>query len=420
MLDVKRLDEVLRRGGNAAELANQFTALEKRRKLLQGALDGQRQERNAASKRMGKVKDKKSAEFTEARDSLRTLSQDIKDKEKELEQIATEARSLHMIIPNAPHASVPDGASEADNQETSTWGERPSYDFAPKAHWDIGEDLGILDFEAAAKLSGARFCVLRDLGARLNRALINYMLDCHLDNGYREVWPPALVRRHALEGTGQLPKFEDDAFKTAGESEFFLSPTAEVQLTNLHREEILDLAALPVHYTAYAPAFRAEAGSYGKDTRGLIRQHQFDKVEMVKLCAPEHSYDEHDAMLADAERVLRGLGLHYRVVTLCTGDLGFAATKTYDLEVWLPGQDAYREISSISNCEDFQARRARIRYRRQKGEKPRLVHTLNGSGVAVGRTIVAILEQYQQKDGSVVIPEKLRGYMGGIERIVAG
>lgn len=419
MLDVDRLDEVARRGDNAAKLAQQFTDLNTRRKALQGALDAQRQERNAASKRMGKVKDKKSPEFEQARADLRTLSQGIKDKEKELEEIAEQARALHMLIPNAPHASVPDGADESGNREISVWGEKPSYDFAPKAHWDVGESLGILDFEAAAKLSGARFCVLRGAGARLNRALINYMLDGHLANGYSEVWPPALVRRHALEGTGQLPKFEDDAFKTAGESEFFLSPTAEVQLTNLHREEILDRDALPVHYTAYAPAFRAEAGSYGKDTRGLIRQHQFDKVELVKLCEPEKSYEEHDAMLADAERVLRGLGLHYRVISLCTGDLGFAASKTYDLEVWLPGQDAYREISSVSNCEDFQARRARIRYRRQKGEKPRLLHTLNGSGVAVGRTIVAILEQYQQADGSVVIPEALRGYMGGLERIAA-
>jgi seryl-tRNA synthetase len=259
--------------------------------------------------------------------------------------------------------------------------------------------------------------VLRGLGSRLNRALINFMLDLHLEQGYQEIWPPALVRRQVMEGTGQLPKFEDDAFKTAGENEFFLSPTAEVQLTNLHRDEILERDRLPIHYTAYAPAFRAEAGSYGKDTRGLIRQHQFDKVELVKITDPESSYDALAGMLADAEAVLQKLELHYRVMTLSTGDLGFAAAKTHDIEVWLPGQDAYREISSVSNCEDFQARRAKIRYRPEQGQKPRYVHTLNGSGVAVGRTIVALLEQYQQADGSVRIPDALRPYMGGLDRI---
>lgn len=418
MLDVKRLDEVLRRGGNAAELADRFKQVNQTRKQLQSAIDSLRQQRNAASKRMAKA-DKKSPEFAAERDTLRALSQDIKVKEKDLDDAATEARALHMLIPNAPHTSVADGADETGNVQVAIWGEQPTLAFDPKPHWDVGEALDILDFEAAAKISGARFCVLRGAGARLNRALINYMVDMHLDHGYQEVWPPALIRRHALEGTGQLPKFEDDTFKTAGESEFFLSPTAEVQLTNLHREEILDVARLPIRYTAYAPAFRAEAGSYGKDTRGLIRQHQFDKVELVKITQPENSYRELDSMLADAEAVLRGLGLHYRVMSLCAGDLGFAAAKTYDIEVWLPGQDAYREISSVSNCEDFQARRARIRYRRKKGEKPTLAHTLNGSGIAVGRTIVAILEQCQQADGSVLIPEALRGYMGGMERITA-
>jgi seryl-tRNA synthetase len=416
MLDVNRLDEVLRRGGKAADLAAEFKALNQRRKDLQSALDNLRQERNAASKRMAK-EDKQSPEFAAERDQLRELSQTIKDSEKELEQAAERARDLHLVIPNAPHPSVPVGSDESENRLETVWGEKPGFDFAPQAHWDIGEALGILDFESAAKLSGARFCVLRGSGSRLERALIQFMLDTHIERGYTEIWPPALIKRHALEGTGQLPKFEDDVFKTAGEVELFLSPTAEVQLTNLHRESIIEPGVLPIHYTAYAPCFRAEAGSYGKDTRGLIRQHQFDKVEMVKLCEPDKSFDELEAMRADAEHILQRLGLHYRVVTLCTGDLGFAATKTYDLEVWLPGQDAYREISSVSNCEDFQARRARIRYRPAVGEKPALVHTLNGSGVAVGRTVVAILEQYQQADGSVLIPEVLRPYMGGLERI---
>jgi seryl-tRNA synthetase len=328
-----------------------------------------------------------------------------------------------MIIPNGPHASVPDGAGEADNTELLTWGSKPGYDFEPKAHWDVGEALGILDFEGAAKISGARFCVLRGLGSKLNRALINFMMDLHGEHGYAELWPPAMIKRPALEGTGQLPKFEQDLFKIAGgqnpDDEFFLSPTAEVQVTNLHSGEILDGDRLPVKYVAYAPCFRAEAGSYGKDTRGLIRQHQFDKVELVKFVDPATSYDELERLRIDAERVLQTLGLHYRAVTLCTADLSFAAAKTYDLEVWLPGQNTYREISSCSNFEDFQARRARIRYRPEPGAKPRAVHTLNGSGLALGRTIVAILEQYQQADGSVVVPEALRPYMGGLERITA-
>jgi seryl-tRNA synthetase len=297
------------------------------------------------------------------------------------------------------------------------WGEKPSFAFAPKDHVDLGVALDILDFERAAKISGARFCVLKGAGAKLERALMMFMLDTHTSRGYREVWPPALVKRHAMEGTGQLPKFEVDAFKTVApadkpDEEFFLAPTAEVPVTNLHRDEILDAESLPIKYTAYTACFRAEAGTYGKDTRGMIRQHQFDKVEVVKFVKPETSYDELEALCDDAQEILRRLGLHYRVSLLCTGDMGFTSAKTYDLEVWLPGQDAFREISSCSNFEDFQARRASIRFRPAPGEKPKFVHTLNGSGLAIGRTLVAILEQGQQADGSIVIPEPLRRYTG--------
>ncbi|HWM84919.1 MAG TPA: serine--tRNA ligase [Kofleriaceae bacterium] len=417
MLDVARLDEVLRRGGTeVAGLVERMRDLDQRRKVLQKSLDQLRAERNAANQRMAAL-DKKSAEFASARDTLRDLSQRIKAGESELSELESDADQLLMVIPNAPHASVPQGAGEADNPVVSVWGEKPTYSFTPRPHWEVGESLGILDFEAAAKMSGARFCVLRGAGARLSRALLSFMIDCHIERGYTEVWPPTLLRRHALEGTGQLPKFEEDAFKTAGESEFFLAPTAEVPLVNLHREEILEPGRLPLRYVAYSACFRAEAGSYGKDTRGLIRMHQFDKVELVQFTEPEASYEALESLRGDAEEVLRRLGLHHRVSALCTGDLGFGSTKTYDLEVWLPGQETYREISSCSNVEDFQARRARIRYRTAAGEKPRLVHTLNGSGVAIGRTIVAILEQCQQEDGSVAIPPALRPYMGGLDRI---
>jgi len=417
MLDVSRLPEVLRRGGSdVSDLVEGIRSLDQRRRDLQSALDTLRAERNAANQRMAAL-DKKSAEFAEARDSLRELSQKIKAGESELGGVETEVEQKLLLVPNAPHASVPAGDSAEDNPVLHTWGEKPSFSFAPKPHWEIGEALGILDFEAAAKISGARFCVLRGAGARLTRALMNFMVETHVERGYAEIWPPVLLRRHAMEGTGQLPKFEAEAFKTAGESEFFLAPTAEVPVTNLHREEILEPGRLPIRYVAYTPCFRAEAGSYGKDTRGLIRQHQFDKVEIVKFVEPETSYQELEGLRQDAEEVLKRLGLHYRVVELCTGDLGNAAAKTYDLEVWLPGQEAYREISSCSNFEEYQARRAKIRYRPAAGDKPRAVHTLNGSGVAIGRAIVAILEQCQQADGSVVVPAALRPYMGGLERI---
>jgi seryl-tRNA synthetase len=425
MLDPARMDEVLRRG--APDVATRVTAwrgFDDRRRKLQGELDSLRQARNAANERMAKL-DKKSSEFAEARDSMKTLSSRIKDGEGDLGKLEAESEQSLLMIPNAPHASVPDGAGEADNPVLHVWGDKPRMSFAPKPHDEIGKNLGVLDFEGGVRIAGSRFTVLRGAASRLNRALINYMLDLHTQHGYAEAWPPAIVRRASLRGTGQLPKLAEDMFRIdlpvgpdhVADNDLFLSPTAEVQITNLHMDQILDGDTLPLRYAAYAACFRAEAGAAGKDTRGLIRQHQFDKVELVKVTTPETSYAELETMREAAERVLQGLGLHYRVVTLCTADLGFSAAKTYDLEVWLPGQDAYREISSCSNCEDFQARRAKIRYRPGPKDKPRFVHTLNGSGVAVGRTLVAIFEQYQQADGTVAIPSALRPYMSGVERI---
>jgi seryl-tRNA synthetase len=424
MLDPARMDDACRRGADVATLVASWKSLDERRKQLQSRLDKLREERNKANERMARL-DKKSAEFAAARDELKAKSAEIKEGEAQLAAIEQEREAAQLTIPNAPHASVPDGAGEQDNQVVHVWGEKPRFDFPPQAHWDVGVRLGILDFDAGAQITGARFTVLRGAASRLTRALINYMLDLHTSHGYEEVWPPAIVRRASLRGTGQLPKFEQDLFRLQipvgphhdPDNDLFLSPTAEVQVTNLHADQILDGATLPRRYTAYSPCFRAEAGAAGRDTRGLVRQHQFDKVELVKFVAPETSYAELEGLRADAERVLQGLGLHYRVVLLCTGDLSFSSAKTYDLEVWLPGQDAYREISSCSNFEDFQARRAKIRYRTAPGEKARPLHTLNGSGVAIGRTIVAILEQYQQADGSVVVPEALRPYLGGLARI---
>ncbi len=424
MLDPARMDDVLRRGGDVATVVSSWKSLDDRRKKLQAELDTKRSARNAANERMSKL-DKKSPEFAVARDELKALASQIKEGESELGTLESTSQQRLLEIPNAPHASVPDGVDESSNVVHHTWGEKPTYAFAPKPHWEVGEGLGILDFEAGTRISGARFTVLRNAASKLTRAIINFMLDTHTSNGYSEVWPPAVVRRASLRGTGQLPKFEQDLFRLdipagpdhSADNDLFLSPTAEVQVTNLFMDQILDGASLPIHYTAYSPCFRAEAGASGKDTRGLIRQHQFDKVELVKFVAPDTSYDELEKLRDDAERILQGLGLHYRVVTLCTGDMSFASAKTYDIEVWLPGQDTYREISSCSNFEDFQARRAKIRYRPNPGDKPRPLHTLNGSGLAVGRTIVAILEQYQQADGSVIVPEALRPYMGGVERI---
>ena len=352
----------------------------------------------------------------EQKGRLRALSKELKEQGKEQEGRLKEAEAqlsqILMTLPNLPHASVPEGTSEADNVVVRVVGEPPRFDFEPKPHWDIGEGLGVLDFERAAKVAGARFAVYKGLLAKLERSLISFMVDLHTSRGYTEVLPPFLVNRASMTGTGQLPKFEEDSFKTCGDPELFLVPTAEVPVTNLHRDEILDAEQLPIKYCAYTPCFRREAGSYGKDTRGLIRQHQFQKVELVKFSRPESSYDEHEALTADAEEILKRLGLHYRVVSLSTGDLGFSAAKCYDLEVWLPSQQAFREISSCSNFEDFQARRANIRFRPTPQDKPQFVHTLNGSGLAVGRTVVAILENYQQQDGSVVVPEALRPSMG--------
>jgi len=363
---------------------------------------------------MSKLADKKSAEFTAARDELRGVSQAIKDGEATLAKLEEEARDKLLYIPNAPHESVPTGSDETANPVVATWGEQPHLAFAAKDHVDIGVARGILDFERAAKISGARFVVLRDKGARLVRALMSFMLDVHTSRGYLEIWPPVLLKRHAMEGTGQLPKFENDAFKTVAEKaddQFFLAPTAEVPLTNLHRGDTLPAESLPRKYVAYTPCFRREAGSYGKDTKGLIRNHQFNKVELVTLAHPDSSDDLLEALTGHAESILQTLGLAYRVMALCTGDLGFAAAKTYDLEVWMPGEDRWREISSCSNFTDFQARRLNLRYRDVKG-KGGLVHTLNGSALAVGRTFAAILETYQEPDGTVRVPDALRPYLG--------
>jgi seryl-tRNA synthetase len=365
--------------------------------------------------RRGQAKEDASALKAE----MKGVAAQIKAFEAGLEETESALRAVLLTLPNLPDPSVPIGRDASANVEVRRVGQAPAFDFPPKAHWDIGTFLGILDFERAAKLSGARFSVSWDDGARLERALVSFMLEVHRSRGYREVLPPYLVTAETLTGTGQLPKFEGDLFKTrAGDRDLYLIPTAEVPLTNLHRDEILEEDSLPRKYAAFSPCFRSEAGSYGKDVRGLIRQHQFHKVEIVKLTTPETSMAELESMVADAEEVLKRLVLPYRVVALCTGDMGFSAAKTYDLEVWLPGQDAYREISSCSNCTDFQARRASLRYRPASKGKLRFLHTLNGSGLAVGRTLVAVLENYQQADGSVLVPEALLPYMGGQERIV--
>ena len=394
-------------------------------------IERMRKERNDASAAMASVADKKSAEFKEKRESLRTLGDAIKERETQLTRIEVELEAALFGVPNVPHESVPVGLDESANPVVRVALEKPTYTFTPREHADIGVALGIIDFERATRMSGARFSVLRGMGARLERALIQLMLDMHTDeHGYVEVWTPVLVKDSALRGTGQLPKFEKELFKIAGNEaleaepgseprQLYLVPTAEVPVTNLHAGEIFEPGQLPVAYTAHTPCFRSEAGSHGRDTRGLIRQHQFDKVELVRFCAPEDGEAELEKLTSHAEAILVRLGLHYRVVHLCTGDMGFASQKTYDLEVWLPGQNAYREISSCSWFGEFQARRLETRFRSELKGKTRLVHTLNGSGLAVGRTLVAILEQYQQADGSVVIPEALRRYVGGAERIVA-
>ncbi|HBA41037.1 MAG TPA: serine--tRNA ligase, partial [Deltaproteobacteria bacterium] len=375
-----------------------------------------KEKKNQLSGEIGKLK-KSGRDATSLMQEVEQLSQAIREGEGPLAEIEKRFERVMLWIPNLPHPSVPLGTGAEGNREVRRWGEIPKFDFSPKNHWEIGEELGILDFARAAKIAASRFALYYGQGALLERALINFMLDLHTrERGYQEVIPPILVNRETMTGTGQLPKFEEDLFRTA-DPDLFLVPTAEVPLTNIHREEVLSQKDLPIRYVAYTPCFRREAGSYGQDVRGLIRLHQFNKVELVKLTQPGNSYEELEKMVADAEEVLQRLKLPYRVVELCTGDLGFASAKTYDLEVWLPGQDTYREISSCSNCEDFQARRAQIRYRPEKKGKAVFVHTLNGSGLAVGRTVVAVLENYQQKDGTVVVPEVLRPYMGGIERI---
>jgi seryl-tRNA synthetase len=421
MLDLKylreNLDEAERRLATRGEAVNlsAFRELDRRRRDLLGETEALKAEKNRVSVVIGQTKDKSGVQAEIAR--MKEVSGRIKSLDDELKTVEGELQNLLLMVPNIPHESSPVGAGEAENREVRRWGVPRAFEFTAKPHWEIGEQLGILDFERAGKLTGARFALYRGAGARLERALINFMLDLHtLGHKYIEILPPFMVNRESMTGTGQLPKFEDDLFHIDG-PDYFLIPTAEVPVTNIHRDEILAGADLPVCYTAYTPCFRKEAGSYGKDTRGLIRQHQFNKVELVKFVRPEDSDAELEKLLDNAEEVLRRLELPYRVVDLCTGDLGFSAARTFDIEVWLPGQETYREISSCSNFRDFQARRAAIRFRREEGGRPELVHTLNGSGLAVGRTLVAILENYQQADGSVLIPEALRPYMGGMERI---
>ena len=387
----------------------------KRRDILQ-AVETLRNERNSVSKEIGELK-KKKADASTLIEKMGNVSAKIKEYDESLRVTEEELNAFVMIVPNVQHESVPQGHGSEDNQVVRTWGEKPVFSFEPKQHFELGESLNILDFARGAKITGARFTVYRGAGAQLERALLNFMLDLHVEkHGYTEVLTPFMVNAESMTGTGQLPKFKEDLFKIEG-MEYYLIPTAEVPVTNIYRDEILEEDKLPIYLVAYSPCFRSEAGSYGKDTRGLIRQHQFNKVEMVKFSQPETSYDELEKLTANAEEVLEKLGIAYRTVCLCTADLGFSSAKTYDVEAWMPGQNTYREISSCSNFDDFQARRASIRFRRADSGKVDFVHTLNGSGLAVGRTVVAILENYQQADGSVVIPAVLRPYMRGLERI---
>lgn len=388
-----------------------FRKLDQERRDLLQEVEADKSMRNSVSAEISKMK-KNGEGASEKILSMRTLGDKIAETDKKLKEVEQGLRDIMLTIPNMPDASVPVGKDDTENPEVRKWGEPTHFDFEPKAHWDLGEDLGILDSNRAAKVSGGRFYYYLGLGARLERAVYNFMLDQHTQkDGYTEVIPPYIVNRETMTGTGQLPKFHEDMYRLEG-MEMYLIPTAEVPLTNYYRDEIIDGAKLPIYLTAFTPCFRAEAGSAGRDTRGLIRQHQFHKVEMVKFTKPEDSFDELEKLTHDAEGILQALGLPYHVVCLCTGDLGFSATKCYDIEVWFPAQNKYREISSCSNCVDFQARRANIRFRRDSKSKPEFVHTLNGSGLAVGRTVAAILENYQQADGSIVVPEVLRPYMG--------
>jgi seryl-tRNA synthetase len=401
------------RGLDATAELEQLASLEAHRRRLIPQVEGLKREQNTSGDEVARAK-RRGQDVSHIFEANKQRSQKIKQMEIELEQIERQRLKILETLPNLPHASVPIGRSAADNAVVRTWGEPRAFDFEPKAHWDLGPELGIIDFERATKISGARFAILMGAGAQMERALINFMLHVHTtEHGYTEVEPPFLVSGSTLYGTGQLPKFEPDLFKISGDWDLYLIPTAEVPVTNLYRGEILDGTKLPLKYTAYTPCFRSEAGSYGSDVRGLIRQHQFDKVELVKFATPDTSHEELDGLTADAERILQKLGLPYRTVALCTGDMGFASAKTYDIEVWLPSQKVYREISSCSNCESFQARRANIKFRPGGTGKAEFLHTLNGSGLAVGRTLIAILENYQQADGSVMVPEALRPFMGG-------
>ncbi|MGT2624688.1 serine--tRNA ligase [Streptococcus thoraltensis] len=422
MLDIKRIRndfdavaEKLATRGVTAETLNELKDLDAKRRQLLTKSEELKAERNLASDKIAQAKRNKE-DASEQISAMQNVSADIKAVDSELADIDEKLNAIITVLPNTPHDSVPVGADEEENVEVRRWGTPRDFDFEPKAHWDLGEDLGILDWERGAKVTGTRFLFYRNLGARLERAIYNFMLDEHAKEGYQEVIPPYIVNQDSMFGTGQYPKFKEDTFELA-DTPFVLIPTAEVPLTNYYRNEIIDGKELPINFTAMSPSFRSEAGSAGRDTRGLIRLHQFHKVEMVKFAKPEESYEELEKMTANAENILQKLNLPYRVLALCTGDMGFSAAKTYDLEVWIPAQKTYREISSCSNTEDFQARRAQIRYRDEADGKVKLLHTLNGSGLAVGRTVAAILENYQNEDGSVTIPEVLRPYMGGVEVI---
>jgi seryl-tRNA synthetase len=423
VLDVKilrseysRVEEALKNRGKSLDLIADFPKLDARRRELLQESESLKNRRNTVSAEVARLK-KNRENADELILEMREVSDRIKAMDEEVRELEASISELTLAIPNIPHESVPVGASEEENVEIRRWAEPNAFDFEPKAHWELAQNLGILDFEAGAKVTGSRFTFYKGLGARLERALISFMMDLHSDkHGYEEMLPPYIVNRDSLYGTGQLPKFEEDLFKIS-DTDYYLIPTAEVPVTNYHREEILNIEDLPKYYVAYSSCFRSEAGAAGRDTRGLIRQHQFNKVEMVKIVNPETSFDELEKMTTDAERVLQLLNLPYRVMALCTGDMGFGSMKTYDLEVWLPESGVYREISSCSNIGDFQARRANIRFRPEPKSKPEFVHTLNGSGLAVGRTVAAILENYQQADGSVIIPEVLRPYMGNVSII---
>lgn len=392
-----------------------FAGLEQERLRLTRESEDLRNKRNVVSEEIGKLKREKK-DASQLMQDMKAVADRIKEIEESLKIIEEQTSAQLMVIPNIPHESVPVGKDEEDNQEMRRWGEPRRFDFEPLNHWDIAEKLDIIDFERGAKIAGARFSVMKGAGARLERALMNFMLDLNTSKGYKEIFPPILVNKESMTGTGQLPKFEAELYKTS-DLELYLAPTAEVPVTNIHRGEILNESELPIYYTAYTPCFRREAGAYGKDVRGLIRQHQFNKVELVKFTKPEDSYNELEKLTNNAEDILQKLNLPYRVIVLCTGDMGFSSAKTFDIEVWLPGQNRYREISSCSNFESFQARRANIRFKREGQKGTEFVHTLNGSGLAIGRTLVAILENYQQQDGSVIVPEALRPYMGGLEVI---